>query len=211
MASPARCASNRLSVRLAGCLLIAAGAAACNRNQSANQALDQQFKDNPQFTKHNTARFAGHVTVDGQPPEKDCKLFVILNDPQHLDENARLRAPRLYVFCDTDGKFAFGTYDKEDGVPAGKYVVTFAEFHSPPPKAPGTPRRLVGVSGVHYTEPDELKNLYNDPDQNMKDDKFNLNLQAGSGADLNFDLTVSGRDPVAAPGPNAVKSIIPPI
>ena len=91
MAFPARPAPDRSSVRLAAGLFLAAAVAGCNSRPSAQQALDQQIKQNPQFKKEIVVKFAGKVTVDGQPPEKDCKLFVILNNPQHLDENAHLR------------------------------------------------------------------------------------------------------------------------
>ncbi len=33
-----------------------------------------------------------------------------------------------------------------------------------------------GVTPRQFTQPDELKNLYNDPDKNIKDPSFNLNL-----------------------------------
>jgi hypothetical protein len=207
MSFTARRATDRLPVRFAAWLVFAASVAGCNGNQSADQALERQIKDNPQLKRDNIAKFAGKVTVDGQPPASDCKMFVILTNAQHLDENAHLRAPRHYAFCDSDGKFAFGTYDKADGVPVGKYVVTFAEFHIPAARGM---RRMVGVSGAHYTEPDELKNLYNDPDKNQADEKFNLDLQAPGKADYEFDLAVGSKEPAATPGPNAVTSIIPP-
>ena len=108
---------------------IAAALSGCGSQQSSTQALDEQFKKNPEFQRQPVARFAGTVTVDGQPPEQGSKLFIILTEFQHLDANAHLEAPKLYRGCDAKGAFAFGTYERADGVPAGKYVVTFVELN----------------------------------------------------------------------------------
>ena len=203
------------AMRLAAILGIAAATAGCNSGLSSNQALNEQFKNNSQFTRVAVARFAGKVAVDGQPPAKDCKLFVILNEVQHLDANAHAAAPRLYASCDADGKFVFGTYARDDGAAAGKYVVTFVELHAPnggtPEKSSGAAfrsNRAVGGSRK-YKPPDELKNLYNDPDQNVKEDRFNVNLEPSGKADYEFDLSVAGKEAAPA-GANAVSSITGP-
>jgi hypothetical protein len=138
-------------------------------------------------------------------------VFVILTNPQHLDENAHSDRPKLYAGCDEQGHFAFGTYDRDDGVVAGKYVVTFVELHVPGLAQVTTQGRFkapVGQVGARkaYTGPDELKNLYNDPDKNQKEEKFSLDLQPPGKADYDFDLAVAGKD-TAAPGPNAVTKI----
>jgi hypothetical protein len=190
----------------AGLLLVAL--AGCSGSSSASRALERQFEENPQFHKAAVAKFAGTVTIDGQPPSKDLLLFVILNDPQHLDENARLRAPKLSALCDDDGHFAFSTYDKGDGVAAGKYVVTFVQLHHP--KSGRGARRLAGTGARHFVGPDELKNLYNDPDKNKDDPRFNLEVKPPGEADHQFDLAVAGKDPVTTPGANAVTTIISP-
>ena len=176
----------------------------------AKQRLDREFKENPEFHKPEpVAKFAGRVTVDGQPPRRDCKLFVILNDPDHVDDAVQGGSPRLYAVCDVDGNFAFTTNEPRDGVAPGKYTVTFVELHP----------LLVGLQGGHlrvpivlgnrpsYGQPDELRNLYSDPERNGRSERFNLDLQSPGRADYRFDLIISGKEPLRMPGPNAVKSV----
>jgi len=103
--------------------------------------------------------------------------------------------PKLFTGCDPEGKFSFRTYLAGDGVVAGKYVVTFVALHPP------ASRRVTGVT--LFSPPDELKNLYNDPDQNVKDEKFNLDLQSPGKDDYEFDLAVAGMQPVETLGPYA--------
>ena len=201
----------RLLVGVAAALFLVVAPSGCNNQRSSTQALDEQFKENSQFSKKPVAKFAGTVTVDGQPPAKDWKLFVILTDAQHLDENAHADKPRLCVACDPEGKFAFGTYDKADGVVAGKYVVTFVELHPPVDKAikgagVGRPAAFSLGARPHYLGPDELKNLYNDPDKNKSDPNFSLDLQPPGKGDYAFDLAVAGKETGVA-GPNAVTKI----
>jgi hypothetical protein len=131
------------------------------------------------------------------PPASDAQLFVILNDPEHPEAAAHSKMPQLFTVCDPEGKFSFRTYFTGDGVVAGKYVVTFVALH--PPAKSG--RHVMG--GSLFSSPDELKNLYNDPDQNAKQEKFNLDLQAPGKGDYEFDLAVAGMQPVETPGPNA--------
>lgn len=179
-------------------------------NESVQQAIERQVKENPKYQVQPVSRFAGRVTVDGQPPAKDLRLFVILNDPQHLDENAHRRAPKLSAICNDDGKFAFGTYAKDDGVPPADYVVTFALLHPPTAGSGRGGGRMRQATGPrHFNGPDELKNLYNDPDKNQKLDEFKLKLPTPGKTDYNFDLTVANKDQ-SQPGPNAVTTIISP-
>jgi hypothetical protein len=198
----------RLRFGVAAALFFAAAASGCNSQRSGNQALDDQFKDNPQFKKTAVAKFAGTVPVDGQPPAKEWKLYVILTDAQHLDENAHADKPRLCAPCDSEGKFAFGTYDKADGVAVGKYVVTFVELHAPVAKTFGGKSRGAVSMGARpsYLGPDELKNLYNDPDKNKDEPTFNVDLQPPGKDNYTFDLAVAGKETAPA-GPNAVTKI----
>jgi hypothetical protein len=209
MQSLAHRAPSCLIRRPAAGIVLLAILAGCT-GQSSQQAIDKQIADNPQFKKANVVKFSGRVAVDAQPPAKGFKLFVILNDPQHLDEAAHATMPKLYATCDDNGGFAFSTNGKEDGVPAGKYVVTFVELKLPNPSE-GThfhgPKLRGGARLPHYEPPDELKNLYNDPDKNAKNDLFNLNLEPPGKDDYQFDLAVLSKDPVATPGANAVTSI----
>jgi hypothetical protein len=186
-------------------------AAGCDKTVSPDAARQKQFDENTGYKRVDVAKFAGKVTVDGQPPPAGSKLFVILNDFNHLDENAKLPAPRLSAPCDEAGNFAFSTNDRHDGVAVGKYVVTFVEFK--------VPQSGGGADSGHFKVPkafgsaakryrgDELKNLYNDPDKNATEtDKYVFDLKPPGKDDYVFDLSIAGKD-VVPPGPNAVKEI----
>jgi hypothetical protein len=138
------------------------------------------------------AKFAGHVSIDGQPPEKDTKLLVILNDPQHLE--VPKDGPKLRAVCDADGNFSFTTYLKNDGVPTGKYTVTFAQLHSPTSKGPHLGR---GGFSREYVGPDGLKNLYNDPEKNKSEAEFNIDVATPGKGDYDFNLSVAGKTGVS--------------
>jgi hypothetical protein len=180
-------------------------------SQNSAEALKQQFKNNSGYKQVPIAKFTGKVTVDGQAPAQGCRLFVILNDPQHLDANAHLPVPGLYTGCDAEGRFSFG-----DGVPSGAYVVSFVELASPidasssSTSAPKSGARFRGgraATGVgSYRPPDRLKNLFNDPAKNERDARFKLDLQPPGRTDSAFDLAVAESE-VAAPSPNAVTRI----
>ncbi len=180
------------------CFAIALIAAGCGR-PSAEKSLQQAFRDNPKAQRVELVKFEGTVTVDGQPPGKpDTQLFVILNDPQHPEDPAKI--PKLIGGCDDAGHFAFGTYTAHDGVEAGSYVVTFVQLHHPK-----------GIFGHRtqslFKQPDELKNLYNDPDKNAKDPQFKVELTPPGKTDWNFNLDVAGKDPVTTPGPHAMTKL----
>jgi len=201
MSLTARRAPQRSRKCLAACLVAAAFVEGCG-TQSAQQALDRQFQEHPEFKKLTLAKFSGHVTVDGQSPSQDNQLFVILNDPAHLEEAAHGKTPKLFASCDAEGKFSFSTYIAGDGVVAGKYVVTFVELRRPVKSVRPAMSQLI------FVPPDELKNLYNDPNANAKEDRFNLDLQPPGKNDYEFDLAVAGRDPVVTPGPGAWTTIV---
>ena len=57
---------------------------------------------------------------------------------------------------------------------------------------------------VVHADPDELKNLYNDPDKNIQAANFNLNLAYPGKEDFQFDLAVAGKEAIATPGRNAI-------
>lgn len=186
-------------------------AAGCNRVQTADRAQQHQREIDPQFELPSTvAKFAGQVTVDGKPPKPDCRLFVILNDPNHLDQTADGERPDLFVSCEPNGKFSFTTYGPNDGVLAGKYVVTFVELHRSRSRGRGfIAGRSVLPGPELYRQPDELHNLYNDPDKNAKIDQFVLDLQPPGHSHHDFNLAVAGKKPVDKPGPNAVTGLPP--
>lgn len=236
MSSAAPRAMQYLRIWLAACLFWSAMVVGCNGKQSdsqpsgrnragdgkqagndATQEAAVRFAQNREFQVLPVAKFAGRVTVDGRPPKKDGKLFVILTDPKHLDQNALGQLPKTYAVCDADGKFAFGTYDlknRNDGAVAGKYVVTFVQLHkfTPRPakgKRSGGPPPSERPRGRNrYALPDDLKNLYSDPDNNAKQPAFNLDLQPPGRDDYHFDLAVGDKNPVAKPAPHAVTYMV---
>jgi hypothetical protein len=166
------------------------GAGCGSGTQTAEQALEQQFKDNPQVIRVDLAKFAGTVTADGQPPAKGTVFLVILNDPKKPTPKNR---PRQYAVSTPEGTFEFSTRLKGDGTLPGSYIVTFAQLH---------PHGRRG-----YFPPDELKNLYNDPEKNTQNPEFHIELAAPGKADYTFDLKVAGQEPVATPGPNATTDV----
>jgi hypothetical protein len=94
-------------------------------------------------------------------------------------------------------------------VVAGKYVVTFVELHR---FILRSPVRVLWTSQFspgpeRYRQPDELHNLYNDPDKNAKIDEFVLDLQPPGHSHHNFNLVVADKKPVEKPGPNAVVGV----
>ena len=171
----------------------------CSGRKSEKEAVDQYFKDNPTAKRSNVARFAGTVTVDGQPPEKggDYKLFVLLNDPNNLQ-----KLPTRYTEVDDDGKFSFMTYMAGDGVPVGKYIVEFAQLHLPRQRQ----RQGQGVARS-YVGPDKLKNLYNDPEKNRDNPEFVVEVTQPGRTDYQFNLSVAGKDSEASPGKYAATTV----
>jgi hypothetical protein len=205
------------SLRFAADLLAIVLLAGCGHGTNAGgQADDSDFLKHENFKKDPLAKFAGTVTVDGQPPRKDCSMFVILTDPKHLDENGLGQLPKHFAACNAEGKFAFSTYGVFDGVAAGKYVVTFMELHkfaqagrgksglgaikASGPAAQGT--------GGSYGQPDELKNLFSDPDKNAGIERFVLQLTPPGREDHRIDLAVAGKEPAKHP-PHALGAMSP--
>jgi hypothetical protein len=160
--------------------------AGCRRaeNESVDAYLKQAGPNRPSVSP-----LAGKVTIDGQPPQfsRPLRLVVMLNDPSNP-----VLARRPVRQCNDDGSFAFGTYGKQDGVPAGSYVVTFAVLNL-------TPQGFLG--------PDQLKNLYNDPDKNALVPDFKIVHQPPGKIDCLFDLKVADQPPVEPPGPNALTEL----
>jgi hypothetical protein len=163
---------------------------------SAEQALNQAFKNNPSAQRVEIVKFEGMVQVDGQPPTvPGTKLFMILNDLQHPQDPKK--RPKLIGGCDAEGNFFFSTNVARDGVETGSYVVTFVYLHHP--------RGLFGHrAGSLYEQPDELKNLYNDPDKNAAVPEFNVEIKQPGRTDWHFNLAVAGKDPITTPGPHAI-------
>jgi hypothetical protein len=184
-----RRAGRRSPLLLAGLLLWAVGCSGAA--QTATQALERQYQENPQLQRPNLAKFAGRVTVDGGPPAKGTIMVVILHDRKqpYVDGNK----PRQYAVCQPGGQFQFSTSLGGDGTLTGSYVVAFAQLH---------PRGKRG-----FFPPDELKNLYNDPEVNVQKPEFVVELNPPGKTDYEFDLNLAGLDPVAKPGPHATTTV----
>jgi hypothetical protein len=163
----------------------------CGRTQSSGAGLNNALAT-AAMGKEPVYPLAGKVTIDGAPPQLDKRdsLVVMLNDADRLD------APSLkkkYVQTDQEGAFSFSTYAPNDGLKAGKYVLTFAVLKD---------RSKIGMLG-----PDKLHNLYNDPDENSKVAAFVIEHQAPGKSDYTFNLEVSGKEPTT-PGPHALTRLV---
>jgi hypothetical protein len=163
-------------------LVIGLTGTGCTHTQTEKEQLQKSLEVNgrPEST---VVKFSGTVTVDGQPPAADrhFPLYVLAYDPKKPPKGRQLP---FSTRCNKEGHFEFNTYSTGDGLPAGEYIVIFAW-----PQADGS---------------DGLKNLFNDPDKNAKEERFQINLASPGKTDWSFDLQVAGRDPVTTPGEHAV-------
>lgn len=200
MSSLTRCQHLRLMANCTAFALLSLFFQGCGSGeQSAQQALNKAFADNPQAQRVQVCKFEGTVTVDGYPPDQSkSKLLIILNDPDKPQDPKK--NPTLLTGVDDEGHFAFSTYDAHDGVSSGKYIVTFVKLHK---KGKFQIRRR----DMTLEQPDDLKNLYSDPDKNKDIPEFNVDITPPGKTDWKFDLVVEGKDPVAKPGPHAVLRI----
>jgi hypothetical protein len=180
-------------------LVLAAAPQGCSQQKSSKEAVDEYFKTNPDAKRATVAKFAGNVTIDGQPPEQgaDYRLFILLNDPQNLQ-----KLPMRYMEVAEDGSFNFMTYLAGDGVPVGKYVVEFVQLQLPRQRQ----RQGNGVAR-RYGGPDKLKNLYNDPEKNKGIPEFVVEVAEPGRTDYSFNLSVAGKD-ASTPGKYAA-TVVP--
>jgi hypothetical protein len=175
-------------IRVAACLA-ASVFAGCSASQSADEKTDAALRAQG-LSRVPVYPMAGKVTVDGQPPQTSGNpLIVMLNDLSKPDVPFRQRP---HVQVKADGQFAFDTYTHGDGVRPGKYIVTIAQFRNSKKK---------GLLG-----PDQLKNLYNDPDKNSEIKDFVIDHQSPGKKDYLFALEVAGKDPLP-PGPHALTDL----
>jgi hypothetical protein len=165
------------------CAVVAAGCA-----KSVKESLPGGFKQTGQRPAQ-VCPLAGKVTIDGQPSRVVWPdlLLVMLTDPSNP-----ILVGRPCRQCNDAGEFSFGTYTKDDGVAPGKYIVSFAVLRI-------TPRGVVG--------PDQLKNVYNDPDKNQLVPEFNIIHDAPGKRDYIFDLKVAGQEGVENPGLKALTEL----
>jgi hypothetical protein len=178
----------KLALIASSALLVSSG---CFGSRSADQALNNALASAGQ-QKEPIYPLAGQVTIDGLPPklEKHEALVVMLNEPEKLDAPP---TTRRYVETTPSGDFCFSTYEPQDGVKPGKYILTFVILRE---------RGKFGLIG-----PDKLNNLYNDPDKNSNIPEFTIDHKAPGKSDYSFNLELAGKE-AASPGPHAITSIV---
>jgi hypothetical protein len=193
MKTPTGRTAFRWSAVLVGLVLLALSGTGCTRTQSADQAIAKAYETTG-GSRQEVAKVAGTVTIDGLPPGDTgpSRTIVMLYDPR--DPKASKKAP-MYAVCDDEGRFAFTSYGKGDGVPSGSYIVLFAQL------------RMSTWGQMGYNPPDALKNKYNDPDQNEKIAEFKIEVAPPGKTDYQFDLKMAGQDALASPGPNTITTI----
>jgi hypothetical protein len=179
------CFTNLAGIGAACTCLVVVG---CTKQQSNAERIKAAYESSG-MTPKTLYPLSGTVTVDHQPPVSKSKkwaLVVMAYDASKPDHPATVDP---YVTTRSDGTFEFS----DGGLPPGKYVLLFAML------------ALNKKQGWHG--PDELKNLYNDPDVNGKKQQFTINHDAPGKTDYAIDLSVAGETPVAAPGPKALTKI----
>ena len=162
--------------------------AACER-PSAKQSVDTILKESGK-SRSDVFPLAGRITIDSQPPQagglRQPRVTLVLFPESKLD--APLDGlPK--ATCEPNGEFSFSTYDRGDGVAPGKYVLAIVELKFDKRKG--------------YSGKDLLKNLYNDPDQNLKNPELVIDHHAPGKKDYAIDLKLAGRE-AASPGPHSV-------
>lgn len=152
------------------------GVVGCGRRDSERR-LQKALAD-AGLKKIDVVPFAGRVTIDGESPKLGSgdSLLVVLRERDKIGVSPDTR---LKLFCDRDGNFAATSYFLGDGMKPGQYVVTFALFRD--------------AARTGLTGPDQLKNLYNDPDKNLQIPELNIDHKSPGKRDYAFDLQVAGR------------------
>jgi len=128
---------------------------------------------------------AGKVTVDHELPAATSQRSVFVVVAYDASKPVAPAAGNAFVTARTDGSFEF----PDGGLSPGKYVILFAEL---------------GYRKRAYYGNDALKNLYNDPEVNAKKPEFVIDHQAPGKTGYEFNLSVAGETPPAAPGPKAL-------
>jgi hypothetical protein len=170
-------------VAAAVCLFAVTG---CTKTQSAAERLDEAYRTS-KMKRVTVFPLGGTVTIDNEAPtfkNRRTVLVVMAYDASKPDA----RASGAYVPVKADGAFEF----PDGGLTPGKYVLLFAVLDR---------RKKQGMEG-----PDQLKNLYNDPDVNGKKEGFTINLEASGKPDCQFNLSVTG-EAAKSPGPKALTHI----
>lgn len=183
---------NHLRFGRVGLVLALAGMLAAGCSSGSEQALDRALKDSGK-TKDAVYPLAGKVLIDGAPPQLDrgYRLVIVLNDPEKLDTPA---IDKPHVNADDKGEFRFSTYGQMDGIKPGKFIVTFGVYKR---------ERILGL-----VPPDQLHDLYTDPDVNKDLPGFVIDHKAPGKKDYVFSLETAGKEPVTHPGPHALNGVM---
>jgi hypothetical protein len=183
-------------------LFWAAGMAGCSGGPTPQQQLDEAFKDS-KAKRLEVVPFQGTVTIDGQHPADNVFLCVVLMDAEKYKDP---KVEKWMARVDNGGHFSFMTYLSDDGVPVGKYVACFVD-PTDPPKANRTGNAAgSGIYGASHGD-DKLKNLYNDPEVNLKKPEFVIDVRSPGITNQTFDLQVAGKEAPPAPGQYAVVKV----
>ncbi len=158
----------------------------CTNTPSSAQRLEEAYKSSG-IKRTTVYPLSGRVSIDNAAPtfkKRRMGLIVMAYNASNPD----VPATGSYTPVKADGTFEF----VDGGLPPGKYVLLFAALHYDKKKG------LIG--------PDELKNLYNDPDVNAKKEEFVINLDSAGKTDCQINLSVAGEAP-KSPGPKALTHI----
>ncbi len=163
----------------------------CTGRQSPEQRLQKALQE-AGARKEQVFPLSGHISVDGAAPAYDPRnpVLVVLID---CEKSAEPAWSHRFVECDPAGRFSFNTYDRDDGVKAGRYLVAIAKLERAAVQA--------------YVGPDQFHNRYNDPDKNAQDATFQIEHNSPGKSDYEFQLTIAGAEPVETPGPHAITQI----
>jgi hypothetical protein len=120
----------------------------------------------------------GRVTINGQVPQYDPRnpVVVMLIDRKNMNGPA---IANRYVNCDRQGKFAFSTYGRQDGVPPGSYALVMMKFDR-------------GPLPFVYHRPEQLRKLYDHPDKHAHVADFQIEHAAPGKTDYALSLTAGG-------------------
>jgi hypothetical protein len=186
-----------LGIRLTdvACVLVAALIVVLLRFQTpstADHALDKA--QTPAAAKHEAVfPLAGRVTINGQVPPYDQRnpLVVMPINRKNIDGPA---FANRYVRCDSQGKFVFKTYSRQDGVPPGSYVLVIMKLDR-------------GNLPFVYRGPQQLLNLYRHPDNTVQLADYPIEHADPGKTNYELSLPKASTEPVAAPRPAAMTAI----
>jgi hypothetical protein len=185
-------AKSVLGVGLSAAAFMAAMACSGCGPASPEQRIDTELKATGKG-KTPVYPLAGHVTIDGGAPSDlgkgRSKLMILLYDPKAPD-NVPERWKKAEV--QPSGDFQFSHYGVNDGAPGGMYVAVFVQLND---------KKKKGFIG-----PDRLKNLYNDPEKNLKIPEFKIEHTKPGKTDYEFDLAVAGKEE-GTTGPKSVTKL----